>query len=164
VATKYDREKIHRLFLNEKGNVQAVSLHPDTPSSRTIARYAQEGNWHAELSDRSDNRSTPSKSAKLTKPTKSSDDFCGFDDSEDKDDIERLERILSVLYQFLVPGTLEGLDMLELKPKTYAEAVKCYLEVDSRIDGKKGKHTDSGLDRWEDIVRRCLPSPSMDRG
>ena len=164
MTTRYDREKIHRLFLEEKGNIQAVSLHPDTPSSRTIARYAQEGNWYAELSDRSDNRSIRSKSAKLTKPTKSFRDFDDFDDSDDEDDIEKLERILSVLYQFLVPGTLEGLDMLELKPKTYTEAVKCYLEVDLRIDGKKGKHTDSGLDRWEDIVRRCLPSPSVDCG
>lgn len=79
-------------------------------------------------------------------------------DMED-DDIERLKRIRSVLYQFLVPGTAEGLDMLELRPKTYTEAVKCYLEVDLRINEKKGEGSSPGLGRWEEIVLRCS-SPS----
>ena len=82
---------------------------------------------------------------------------------EEDDDVGRLERIRSVLYQFLVPGASEELDVLELKPKTYTEAVKCYLEVDSRIDEKKGKRPDSGLGRWEEIVRRCSCSPEVVR-
>jgi len=81
--------------------------------------------------------------------------------SGEDDDVGRLERIRSVLYQFLVPGTSEELDALELRPKTYTEAVKCYLEVDLRIDEKKGEQTSSGLGRWEEIVRRCLSSPEV---
>ena len=76
-------------------------------------------------------------------------------------DVERLERIRSVLYQFLVPGASEELDALELRPKTYTEAVKCYLEVDSRIDEKRGEGPDSGLGRWAEIVRRCSSSPEV---
>ena len=80
------------------------------------------------------------------------------------DDVERLKRIRSVLYQFLVPEPSEELDVLELRPKTYTEAVKCYLEVDSRINEKRGKRSSPRLGRWEDIVLRCLSSPEVIKG
>jgi len=73
-----------------------------------------------------------------------------------RDDIRRLERIKQVIYQFLTRGTAEGID--ELKPKTYNEAVKCYLEVDSRIDEKRGKPSASGLPPWEKMLRRYVSS------
>jgi hypothetical protein len=85
-------------------------------------------------------------------------DFASDETVDREEDVERLERIRAVLYQFLVPGT-GNLDALELRPKTYTEAVKSYLEVDSRIDEKKGKGQSSGLNEWKEMILRCLSLP-----
>lgn len=172
MSARYDRERIHRLFLEEKGDVRAVLRHPDTPRQpRTVAKYAQEGDWYADLSSNTGDSpvidfdmASPAQSASINEPVANSaakSDMKQTSDVAEDNDVERLRRIRSVLYQFLVPGTWEGLDMLELRPKTYTEAVKCYMDVDSRIDEKKGKGTSSVLDRWEKIVLRCLPSPKV---
>ena len=151
MTAKYDKERIRELFLKEKGDIQAVSRYSDTPNSlSTIAKYAREGGWYNELLSMDAVRSVGGAGKGQAK------------NSEDSD-TERLERIRSVLYQFLVPGTAEGLDMLELRPKTYTEAVKCYLDVDSRIDGKRSKGSNSELGPWGEIVLRCMSSPEGKR-
>ncbi len=77
---------------------------------------------------------------------------------DDSDDIEKLKQVKNVLYQFLIPNPSGKMEGLELKPKTYSEAVKCYLDIDSRINDKKSKSTNSGFNTWEEIMRRCMSS------
>jgi hypothetical protein len=77
---------------------------------------------------------------------------------DDSDDIEKLKKVKNVIYQFLIPNPPGKLEGLELKPKTYGEAVKCYLDIDSRINDKKNKSSNSGFNVWEDIMRRCMSS------
>jgi len=162
MAIRYDRERMHKLFLEEKGDIRAVLSHPDTPKSPwTIAKYAQEGGWYKELSEVHPSAKDDLDSGWDKKPVVESKGSQVVDEAED--DIKRLERVRSVIYQFLVPGLSGEPDMGELKPKTYTEAVKCYLEVDSRIDEKKGKPSNSPFRSWEEILRRCI-SPSETDG
>ena len=77
---------------------------------------------------------------------------------DDSDDIEKLKKVKNVIYQFLIPNPPDKMEGLELKPKTYGEAVKCYLDIDSRINDKKSKSTNSGFNAWEEIMRRCMSS------
>ena len=77
---------------------------------------------------------------------------------DDSDDIEKLKQVKNVLYQFLIPNPSGKMEGLELKPKTYGEAVKCYLDIDSRINDKKNKSSTSEFNAWEEIMRRCMSS------
>ena len=77
---------------------------------------------------------------------------------DDSDDIEKLKKVKNVIYQFLIPNPSGKMEGLELKPKTYGEAVKCYLDIDSRINDKKSKFSNPGLNTWEEIMRRCMSS------
>ena len=145
---RYDKDRIYRLFLEFKGNISTVMSHDDTPKSRkTIRKYAKDGGWYKELS--SSNVNTDNK---ITKGYK-------FDKkvlNADSDDIEKLEKVRSTLYKFLVSESLENQVNLELKPKTYTEAVKCYLDIDSRIEEKKNKTSGSESKSWEEIIKRCI--------
>jgi hypothetical protein len=144
MSTIYDKERIHRLFLQKKGNIQAVMRHKNMPKSpRTIKQYAKEGRWYEELYGVNQNE--------VSKENKDKTVII----STDSDDIKKLEQVKGVIYSFLVPNLSDKMDSLELKPKTYAEAVKCYLEVDSRIDEKSGKPLNPKTNTWEEIMRRC---------
>jgi hypothetical protein len=128
---KYNKERIHKLFLETKGDIRLVMGHKGTPRTRrTIDHYAKEEGWYDELSA-----------------------HCIQDD-----DIERLEKVRSVIYQFLIQEPSHSAENLELKPKTYTEAVKCYLDIDTRIDEKKGKSSNIESNSWEDIIKRCMSS------
>jgi hypothetical protein len=162
MSTIYNKERIHRLFLQTSGDIQAMIRHDNMPKSpRTIKRYAKEGRWYEELSDNTnqnivticedifseDSGSNPKaliekKSEKATINT-------------DSDEIKKLEQVKGVIYKFLVPNSSDKMDELELKPKTYTEAVKCYLDIDSRLDQKKGKSSSSETDAWGEIMRHC---------
>lgn len=149
---KYNRERIHKLFIKENGNIQAIMRYRNTPSSaRTIIRYAKEGNWYKELSE--DNKSN--------KQSSESDFIAAKDIIEDsmlnneRYEIKNLEQIRAIIYNFLVPNDNSLFDAMRLKPKTYTEAVKCYLEVDSRIDEKRKGNPNSGIVKWEEIMRLC---------
>jgi hypothetical protein len=174
---RYDRERIHRLYLLTKGDIHAVMRHRNMPKSQqTIKRYAKEGRWYEELSKeiKLDQNDT-------TIPTLPSNEKMDCEDEypedlkigtealkedkeknavidDDSDDIEKLRQVKNVLYQFLIPNPSGKMEGLELKPKTYAEAVKCYLDIDSRISDKKSKTTNSGFSAWEEIMRRCMSS------
>ncbi len=128
----YDRERIHRLFLEYKGNVDSIMLHSNMPKSqKTIKRYAKEGGWYDEL-----------------------DGYAGG--LGEIDDIAKLKKIRSNIYKFLISGSLGDQDNTELKPKTYTEAVKCYLEVDSRIDEKREDVSSPKSNSWEEIIKKCI--------
>jgi hypothetical protein len=173
---RYDREKIHRIYLLTKGDIHAVMRHRNMPKSQqTIKRYAKEGRWYEELSKKIEpNQSNltilvpPSNvrtdceneypkdlenRAEILKEEKETNVII----DDDSDDIEKLKQVKNVLYQFLIPNP-SGMKELELKPKTYGEAVKCYLDIDSRINDKKSKSTNSGFNAWEEIMRRCMSS------
>jgi hypothetical protein len=163
MSTRYDKERIHKLFLKMRGDIQAVIRHDSMPKSpRTIKQYAKEGRWYEELSDNtnqnvvtvcedgfSDDAGSKSRALIEEKDKDATIDT-------DSDDIKKLEQVKGVIYKFLVPSSSDKMDGLELKPKTYAEAVKCYLDVDSRIDEKKDKSSNSGVNLWEEIIRRCM--------
>ena len=126
----YDKEKIHKLFLECNGDFESIMIHKGMPKSRrTIKKYAIEGGWYKELSN-------------------------NYEVSE-LDSIIRLEKIRTKIYDFLIEPFIDENEK-ELRPKTYNEAVKCYLEVDSRIDEKRDKISGSGIKSWEDILRDCV--------
>ena len=130
----YDKERIHKLFLEYKGNFDSIMLKDNMPKSqKTIRKYAKEGGWYGELNDYDGGLS-------------------------ESDDIVKLEKIRSNIYKFLVASSLENQDSTELKPKTYTEAVKCYLEVDSRIGERKEKISSPKSSTWEEIIRNCITS------
>ncbi len=147
---RYNVERIRKLFIQENGDIKAVMRYRNTPSSaKTILRYAKEGNWYKELSG--------------TKDKKASDNDVNTDKNSSKDsmlndekcEIKNLEQLRAIIYNFLVPNDNSLFDVMKLKPKTYTEAVKCYLEVDSRIDEKRRGNPSSGINKWEEIIRRC---------
>ena len=145
MTTRYDRERIHRLFLKERGNIRAVMGYKGTPKSpNTIRRYAKEGRWHEELLGN-------------LKSEKGSGNKCkrkNENSNKGMVDISKLEQIKEIIYEFLVPNTSERIKTLILRPKTYSEAIKCYLEVDSRIDEKREKLSNSNFGKWEEIIRQ----------
>jgi len=166
MSTIYNKERIHKLFLQMSGDIQAMIRHDNMPKlPRTIKQYAKEGRWYEELSDNtnqnvvtvcedgfSDDAGSKSRALIEKKSEEATIDI-------DSDDIKKLEQVKGVIYKFLVPSSSDKsdkMDGLELKPKTYAEAVKCYLDVDSRIDEKKDKSSNSGVNLWEEIIRRCM--------
>lgn len=133
----YDKKKIHNLFLRYGGDIGAIMKHNNMPVSRkTIRSYAKKGGWYDELSRNNE------------KKAKSDVDNIAFYD------IENLEKIRSDLYKYLT-STKRQADT-DLKPKTYSEAIKCYLDIDSRIDEKKSKIIDSESRTWEKIIKRCI--------
>lgn len=145
MTTLYNKERIHKLFLREKGNIRAVMGHKGTPKSiNTIKRYAKEGRWYEELAGISKDQSDDK--AKIESQKGNSEKI--------NIDIEKLEQIKGIIYEFLMPSPSERVKTLVSKPKTYAEAVKCYLEVDSRIDEKKEKLSNSNIGKWEEIIRQ----------
>ena len=145
MTTQYNRERIHRLFLKERGNIRAVMGYKGTPKSpNTIRRYAKEGRWHEELLDNSRRERGSGNKCKNKNE----------DSNKGKVDIGKLEQIKEIIYEFLVPNPSERIKALILKPKTYTEAIKCYLEVDSRIDEKREKLSNSNFGRWEEIIRQ----------
>jgi hypothetical protein len=164
---RYDRERIHKLFLQTKGDIHAVMRHHNMPKSQqTIKRYAKEGRWYDEFSKEIKfDQSTvtvcedeyPKDLGNGTETLKEEKETNVFID-DDSDDIEKLKQVKNVIYQFLIPNPSVKMEGLELKPKTYGEAVKCYLDIDSRINEKKSKSTSSGLSAWEEIIRRCMSS------
>lgn len=129
MPTLYDREKIHKLFLKYEGDLNSIMARKGTPKSKkTIKRYAIKCGWYDEL-------------ARIRhKP----------------DDLTRLEEVRASIYRILISDQLDNQKNSELKPKTYTEAVKCYLDVDLRIDEKLGRITDSESDHWKDILRDCV--------
>ena len=140
----YDKERIHRIFLQKKGNIQAMMRHKNMPKSpRTIKQYAKEGRWYEELYRVNQNE--------VSKENKNETVII----NTDSDDIKKLEQVKGVIYNFLVTNSSDKMDGLELKPKTYTEAVKCYLDIDSRIDEKRGKPSNAKTNTWEEIIRRC---------
>lgn len=135
--SKYNKERIHKLFLECCGDISSIMRHKATPRSRkTIRKYAKEGGWYNELP-------STTKRNRETIDSKS-------------DDIEKLENVKSVVYKFLIPETSDELKEFGLRPKTYAEAVKCYLEIDSRIDEKMNKSSSSVCRSWEDIIKHVI--------
>ncbi len=145
MITRYDRERIHRLFLRENGNIRAVMGHRGMPKSpNTIKRYAKEGKWYEELLN--------SPRVQRVKGNKFGIKTEG--DNKVTVDIVKLEQIKEIIYEFLMPNPSERVKTLILRPKTFAEAVKCYLEVDSRIDEKKEKVSNSSINKWEEIIRQ----------
>jgi len=64
-----------------------------------------------------------------------------------------LKKIRSNIFNYLISHYQDCLADGELK-KTYIEAVKCYLEIDTRIDEKNTRKSGSVLTRWEEIVQR----------
>jgi hypothetical protein len=155
---RFDKEGIHKLFLEERGNIRAVMNHKGTPKSpNTIRRYAKDGRWHEELpeNNRCKKVSVKKLGTKNNKPKKLSEEKNRVDVVDDGlKDIDGLEQIKEAIYKFLVLSSSEKNDNTELKPKTYAEAVKCYLDIDSRIEEKKGKSSDITSSPWEEIMRR----------
>jgi hypothetical protein len=144
---KFDKERIYKLFLEERGNIQAVMNHKDTPKSpKTIRRYAKDGRWHEKLPENNHCKKVGAKKLGDKNRVDIVDDGLK--------DIDGLEQIKEAIYKFLVLSSPEKNDNTELKPKTYAEAVKCYLDIDSRIEEKKGKSSDSTSSPWEEIMRR----------
>ena len=156
--SRFDKEKIHKLFLEERGNIRAVMNHRNTPKSpNTIERYAKDGRWHEELTKDNHYKKVreTKQGSKNDKPRELSDKKIGTGIVDDGlKEINRLERVKKVIYKFLVLSSPEKNDNTKLQPKTYAEAVKCYLDIDSRIEEKKGKSSGSGSSRWEEIMRR----------
>lgn len=155
---RYNVERIHKLFIQENGDIKAVMRYRNTPTSaKTILRYAEKGNWYKELSGIKDKRS--------------SDNDINTDKSNIKDsvlndekcEIKNLEQLRAIIYNFLVPSDNQLFDVMKLKPKTYTEAVKCYLEVDSRIDEKRRGNPNSGISKWEEIIRRCAMNSEDDK-
>lgn len=145
MTERYNRERIHKLFLREKGNVRAVMGYKGTPKSiNTIKRYAKEGGWYEELP----------RISGVQKDGESKLESQGRNSDKVKIDIGKLEQIKEIIYEFLMPSPSERVKTLVLKPKTYAEAVKCYLELDSRIDEKKEKLSNSNIGKWEEIIRQ----------
>lgn len=149
MTKRYNKERIHKLFLKENGDIKAVMRHRNTPSSsKTILRYAKEGDWYKELSE-------------TNKKRNDGQSFEGSLITNDcmpenkKNEIKNLEQIRAIIYNFLVPCDNSLFDAMKLKPKTYTEAVKCYLEVDSRLDEKRRGNPSSGINKWEEILRRC---------
>lgn len=137
--SKYNKERIHKLFLECCGDISSVMQHKATPRSRkTIRKYAKDGGWDDELvlalNEGGKNQSLNSES----------------------NGIEKLEKIKSVIYQFLVSEISDEVKELGFKPKTYAEAVKCYLEIDSRIDEKKTESSNSVCESWENIIKHLI--------
>ena len=144
---RFDKERIHKLFLEERGNIRAVVNHKSTPKSpNTIRRYAKDGRWHEELPETNHCQKVSAKKRGNKNRVDIVDDGLK--------DIDGLEQIKEAIYKFLVLSSPEKNDNTELKPKTYAEAVKCYLDIDSRIEEKKGKSSDSTSSPWEEIIRR----------
>ncbi|MGB9597263.1 MAG: hypothetical protein ACPL7B_13360 [Candidatus Poribacteria bacterium] len=142
---RYNRERVHRLFLREQGNIRAVMGYKGAPKSiNTIKRYAKEGKWYEEL-------------AKISEVQGDGRGKFGSQ-SRNRDkvniDVRKLEQIKAIIYEFLMPSPSERVKTLVLKPKTYAEAVKCYLEVDSRIDEKLEKLSNKSIGRWEEIIKQ----------
>jgi hypothetical protein len=144
---RFDKEGIHKLFLEERGNIRAVMNHKGTPKSpNTIRRYAKDGRWHEKLPENNQCKQVGAKKLGDKNRVDIVDDGLK--------DIDGLEQIKEAIYKFLVLSSPEKNDNTELKPKTYAEAVKCYLDIDSRIEEKKGKSSDSTSSPWEEIMRR----------
>jgi len=135
-------------------------------SQQTIKRYAKEGRWYEELSEEIKfDQSTVTickdeylKDLENGTETLNEEKEANVVIDDDSDDIEKLKKVKSVIYQFLIPNPSGKMEGLELKPKTYGEAVKCYLDIDSRINDKKSKSSNSGLNAWEEIMRRCMSS------
>ena len=146
--------------------IHAVMRHRNMPKSQqTIKCYAKEGGCYEKLSEeirfdqstviigKDDYLKDFENGTETLKEEKETNVVI----DDDSDDIEKLKQVKNVLYQFLIPpnpsGKMEG---LELKPKTYGEAVKCYLDIDSRINDKKSKSTNTEVNAWEEIMRRCM--------
>jgi len=139
----YDKKRIHKLFLRYRGDIGAVMKHNNMPVSRkTIRRYAKNGRWYDELSCNNEGIANTDIDKSLEKI--------------DSYEIENLEKIRSDLYKYIT--STEKQTGIELKPKTYAEAIKCYLDIDFRIDEKKSKINDSEFGSWENIIKRCIIS------
>ncbi|HGJ66949.1 TPA: hypothetical protein ENS27_16440 [bacterium] len=139
----YDKKKIHRLFLRYQGNIGEIMKHNNMPVSRkTIRRYAENNGWYDELPNNNEDIGNTDIDRSL--------------DKIDTYDIENLEKIRSDLYKYIT--STENQTGIELKPKTYTEAIKCYLDIDSRIDERKSKINNSESGSWEKIIKRCIIS------
>jgi len=173
MAIRYDKERIHKLFLNTKGDIKAVMQNDNVPrSQRTIKQYAKEGKWYEELSESfiSDQNAITvcgdeySEYTENRAETLKEEKELDVPMDADLDDIEKLEHIKNVIYQFLIPNPSDKKDGLELKLKTYGEAVKCYLDIDSRINEKKSKSSNIEVNTWEEIIRCCMsPNGEFDK-
>lgn len=166
---------VNRLYLLTKGDIHAVMRHRNMPKSQqTIKRYAKEGRWY---DDRSKEIKFDQSNVTILVPPSNERTDCEDEYPEDlgngtetlkeetetnvvidddSDDIEKLKQVKNVLYQFLIPNPSSKMEGLELKPKTYGEAVKCYLDIDSRINDKKSKSSNTEVNAWEEIMRRCM--------
>ncbi|MDQ1328761.1 MAG: hypothetical protein QG641_2047 [Candidatus Poribacteria bacterium] len=133
-------------------------------SQQTIKCYAKEGRWYEKLSeeikfDQGICKDEYLKDLENGTETLNEEKEANVAIDDDSDDIEKLKKVKNVIYQFLIPNPSGKMEGLELKPKTYSEAVKCYLDIDSRINDKKSKSSNSGFNAWEEIMRRCMSSP-----
>ena len=108
---RYDRERIHKLFLQTKGDIHAVMRHHNMPKSQqTIKRYAKEGRWYDEFSKEIKfDQSTvtvcedeyPKDLGNGTETLKEEKETNVFID-DDSDDIEKLKQVKNVgSYRFL---------------------------------------------------------------